>query len=196
LAHEGNQLHTIRFLLVIIHKSLDKIRNGDGCFGGFIFGHGGKLFGCGGAHGNARLFKCHIVGLPKFHFIAFQIKDMDKFSVISGFHLVGYCYRVFAELYKQCIGVCHPVMEHKIFGGRQKVAVFFVEGAPLAWPFWVVPCRHANTAPYSLEFSTGWVWKHARTFLGALHLKKIPPMPVAFFSGGSPGGGVMSDLTA
>jgi len=40
LAHEGNQLNTIRFLLLIVHKSVDEIRNGDGCFGGFIFGHG------------------------------------------------------------------------------------------------------------------------------------------------------------
>src|SRR5690242_11272414 len=64
-----------------------------------------------------------------------------------------------------------------------KYFVFPEKGVQLVNPFFVLspPCRHSKTAPYLPVLMPRCVLYHSFIFLGSLHLKKIPPMPVTLF---------------
>src|SRR6266481_4053627 len=65
-----------------------------------------------------------------------------------------------------------------------KYFVFSANGVHCEKPFLEesVACRHSNTVPYWLVFKPKCVLYHSLTFLGSLHLKKMPPMLVTLFS--------------
>src|SRR5258706_4280265 len=65
-----------------------------------------------------------------------------------------------------------------------KYFVFSANGLHCEKPFLEesIACRHSNTVPYWLVFKPKCVLYHSLTFLGSLHLKKIPPIPVTLFS--------------
>src|SRR6266850_3678045 len=65
-----------------------------------------------------------------------------------------------------------------------KYFVFSANGLHCEKPFFEesAACRHSKTVPYWLVFKPKCVLYHSLTFLGSLHLKKMPPMLVALFS--------------
>src|ERR1051325_1619607 len=84
----------------------------------------------------------------------------------------------------------------KSFVDGSKEWVDSLNGLHWVNPFWVesVACLHSNTAPYWLVFNPRWVLYHSLIVLASLHLKKIPPMPVALPIVASPFGLVIIQL--
>src|ERR1043166_2671210 len=71
----------------------------------------------------------------------------------------------------------------KSFVEGSKYFVVSLKGLHCVNPFFVLsaPWYHSKTVPYWLVFKPRCTSYHSLTFLGSLHLKKIPPMPVTFF---------------